>query len=55
MSTKKASEHSHALEKEFAKIFAQAPHLPTSWRDFLVQIAPWIVIIMGVFSVVSLL
>ena len=44
-----------ALEGWLAPIFAQAPHLPASFREFLATIAPWLSLIFGILGLIALL
>lgn len=41
--------------KKGAEVFAKAPHLPDSFREFLVVVAPWLTIIGALFAVLATL
>jgi hypothetical protein len=41
------------LLKPLKEIYAKAPALPTSARDVLVQIAPWLALVFGVLAVLA--
>lgn len=43
------------LEKQLADAFAKAPHLPKEWKALLVNFAPWIVLIGGILTAISVL
>ena len=43
------------IETELAKVHTSLPHLPAEWRDLLIKALPWLVLIGGIMSVISVL
>jgi len=44
-----------SIEIELAKIHTALPHLPSEWKDLLTKALPWLVLIWGILSVISIL
>jgi hypothetical protein len=53
--TEKVHEVMHGLEGWLAPFFEHAPHIPEKGRQFIVDIAPWLVLIFGGLSVIGFL
>jgi len=43
------------VETELAKVHTSLPHLPSEWKDLLTKALPWLVLIGGILSVISVL
>lgn len=41
------------LIQTLEEFFSKAPHLPAKWREVLVKIAPWLVLIFGILGVLG--
>ncbi len=39
--------------KNLEEFFAKAPHLPAKWRETLVNVLPWLVLVFGVLGVLA--
>lgn len=44
-----------SIETELEKVHATLPHLPTEWKNLLIKILPYLVLVGGILSVLSIL
>lgn len=47
--------HAGALEAWLLPSFEKLPHLPESWKNVIVKVAPWLSLIFGILSCIALL
>ncbi len=49
------TDNARALELTLEPLFEKAPHLPSNWKNVLVNVVPWISIIFGILGIIGFL